>query len=72
MSTVSERDFGRLEATVEQLEVQVERLTLAVELLATTVDQAKGGWRILAAVGGAASVATAIVIKFLGLLKGIA
>lgn len=58
MSTVSERDFGRLEATVEKLEDQVEKLTLAVERLATTVEQAKGGWRILAAVGGAASVAS--------------
>ena len=29
MSTVSERDFGRLEAAVEKLEDQVENLTLA-------------------------------------------
>jgi phage shock protein A len=70
MSTVSERDFGRLEATVEKLEDQVEKLTAAVERLATTVDQAKGGWRVLAAVGAAASVATTFAIKFLGLLKG--
>ena len=71
MSTISDRDFGRLEATVEKLEDQVEKLTQAVERLATTVEQAKGGWRVLAAVGGAASVATAIAFKLLGFFKGV-
>ena len=72
MSAVSERDFGRLEATVEKLEDQVEKLTQAVERLATTVEQAKGGWRVLAAVGGAASLVTAFAFKLLGFFKGIA
>ena len=71
MSTVSERDFGRMEATVSKLEDQVEKLTLAVERLASTVEQSKGGLRVIIAVGAASSTVTAIAIKMLGLFKGV-
>jgi hypothetical protein len=64
------RDFGNLEATVNQLEKQVERLTTAVDSLTSTVEQARGGWKVIAGIAGASSLITTVALKLLGALKG--
>lgn len=79
---IPSRDFGKLEATVEQLEDRLEKtvahfegrmekLTNAVENLTTALNQAKGGWRMLAGVASAAAILTTIALKFTGFLKGL-
>jgi hypothetical protein len=76
------RDFGKLEATVEQLEDRLEKtvlhfegrmekLTHAVEELTNALNQAKGGWKMLAGVASASAILTAMILKFMGFLKGI-
>lgn len=76
------RDFGKLEATVAQLEERlektvthfegrIEKLTVAVENLTVALNQAKGGWRMLAGVASAATILTTIALKFSGLLRGL-
>jgi hypothetical protein len=70
MNDIPPRDFGKLEATVEQLEDRVEKLTNAVVELTAALNQTKGGWKLLAALGGLVSFSTVMVLKFVGLLKG--
>lgn len=70
MNDIPPRDFGKLEATVEQLEARVEKLTHAVVELTAALNQTKGGWKLLAALGTLVSFSTVVVLKFFGLLKG--
>jgi tetrahydromethanopterin S-methyltransferase subunit B len=81
MNDIPPRDFGKLEATVEQLENRLEstvkhfeskvgELTTAVQDLTAALNQAKGGWKLLAAMGGLVSFATVVALKFFGFLKG--
>lgn len=62
------RDIGRHDAQIEALQGQVERLhhdlsTMLSELKAInrTLSEARGGWRMLLAVGGLSSVLTSAV-----------
>lgn len=64
------KEFGYLQATVDKLEDRVEKLTEAVETLTATLNQTKGGWRLLAALGSVVSVVTVAALRFLGFLKG--
>lgn len=74
------RDFGRLEATVEQLESRLEstvkhfetkvgELTGAVQELTEALNQAKGGWKVLVSLGLLVSAATTLLLKLLGFVK---
>lgn len=76
------RDFGKLEATVEQLEDRLEKtvehfegrmekLTIAVEELTSALNQAKGGWKMLAGVASASAIMTTMILKFMGFIKGL-
>lgn len=74
---ISGRDFGRIEAEVialkaqnARLEQQIGRLDEKLELLVAAVTEAKGGWRMLMAVGGASAAAGAAVIQFIAWVKG--
>lgn len=65
------RDIGRHDAQIEALQDQVERLhhdlaTMLSELKAInrTLSEARGGWRMLVAVGGLSSVLTSAVWQF--------
>lgn len=58
--TTVHRDIGRHDAEIEALDQKVERLTDAVEALTkevakiqATLNEARGGWRMLMILGGA-------------------
>lgn len=70
MNDIPPKEFGYLQATVDKLEDRVEKLTTAVETLTATLNQTKGGWKLLAALGSVVSIATVAALKFLGFLKG--
>lgn len=60
---VNPRDFGRLEAKVETLQAQVAALSADLKLMISVLDNAKGGWRVLAAVGVVSSGITTWLIS---------
>jgi hypothetical protein len=60
---IDRRDYGRLEAQVEQLAKDVHALKETVETMRDMLQQATGGWKLLLAVGGAAA-ATASAISW--------
>lgn len=80
MSEIPSRDFGRLEATVHQLEQRLEKtvlhfedritlLTESVDNLTAALNQAKGGWQVIAGVAGVSVAATTLVIKTLAYFR---
>ncbi len=52
---IDRRDYGRLEAQVEQLAKDVHTLRLTMETMRDLMQNAVGGWRVLLLVGGAAA-----------------
>lgn len=73
----TDRDFGRLETDVLALKVQntelkteIRELRDDVRTLLDAVTEAKGGWRMLMAVGSASAVIGASVAKLGAWLKG--
>ena len=50
------RDYGRLEAQVEQLTKDVHSLKETVEGMSTMMQQAQGGWRAIMLMSGAAGI----------------
>ncbi len=63
MSEIDPRDFGRLEAEVENLRNEVAGLRTDVRELLQIVSTAKGGWRTLVMVGSAAGAMGAFLAK---------
>jgi hypothetical protein len=64
------RDLGRHDAQIEALERDIQRLTQVVDAMDTklgeihtTLAEAKGGWRVLLAVGGIAGTLGAGLAK---------
>lgn len=51
-----QRDLGRFETRLDALEADMRELKGDVKAIRTTIDEAKGGWRMLLAVGGAAGM----------------
>lgn len=49
---ISNREYGQLEAHVAQLREDVRVLQATVNNLASMMQQAQGGWRVLAMVSG--------------------
>ena len=64
-----ERDFGRLEARVSALEDDMAELKADTKQILATLSEAKGGWKTLLLVAGAAGSAGALVGKFLPFFK---
>lgn len=69
-TTELHRDVGKHDAQIESLQQQVAQLHADMRSIISqlqnindTLSQAKGGWRTLMAVAGAASAATAILGK---------
>lgn len=58
---IDRRDYGRLEAQVEQLARDVYALKETVETMRDMLQQAQGGWKLLLAVSGAAAAAAAAI-----------
>lgn len=76
MASISERDFGRLEAEVIGLKAQYarieknqERMDEKIDLLVTAITEAKGGWRMLMAVGAASAAIATLLTKIIIWLK---
>jgi prefoldin subunit 5 len=77
MTGISERDFGRLEAEVIGLKAQYariernqERMDEKIDLLVSAVTEAKGGWKMLLAVGAASATMATMVTKTIMWFKG--
>jgi len=51
---IDRRDYGRLEAQVEQLTKDVHALRLTVEMMSAMMQEAKGGWKAIAMMSGVA------------------
>lgn len=58
---IDRRDYGKLEAQVEQLTKDVHTLKETVETMRDLMQNAMGGWRVLMMVGGAAGTLGALV-----------
>lgn len=76
-SGFTDRDFGRLEAEVEalreqngRLEKQISALNAKVDVLVEAITEAKGGWKVLFAIGTASAAVGASVVKIIAFLKG--
>ena len=54
MADIDPRDYGKLEATVDQLVTDVKQLKEDVRAMRDLMEQSKGGWRTLAFLGGIA------------------
>ena len=70
MNDIPPQEFGYLQATVDKLEDRVEKLTAAVETLTATLNQTKGGWKLLVVLGSAVSFMTVVMLKLFGFIKG--
>lgn len=64
MSDIDPQEFGELKARVEMLLESNRQLTETIATLSTSVQamqlqmaEAKGGWKVLMAIGGASSIA---------------
>jgi hypothetical protein len=57
LDSIDRRDYGKLEAQVEQLTKDVHTLKETVETMRDLMQNAVGGWRVLLMVGGAAAAA---------------
>jgi len=51
-----QRDLGRFETRLDSLEADMRELKSDVKAIRTVTDEAKGGWRMLIAVGSAAGI----------------
>ncbi len=65
MTSDVQRDLGRMEAQIETLVAQVTQLNAKVDAIDKTLSEAKGGWRMLLLVGGAAGAIGGLIGKFL-------
>ena len=68
---IDRRDYGHMEAQVEQLTKDVHTLKVTMELMRDMMQQARGGWRTIMMLSGVAAAIGAFVawvvthIKFL-------
>jgi uncharacterized protein YlxW (UPF0749 family) len=53
---IDRRDYGRMEAQVEQLTKDVHALKETVEVMRDMMQQAQGGWRAIAMLSGVAGI----------------
>jgi molybdopterin biosynthesis enzyme len=63
VGTIDPQDFGRLEGEVTALRREVDLMRDDIKELLAAVENAKGGWRVLLAVGGVAGALGALVVK---------
>ncbi len=61
-SQISQRDFGHLEAQVAQLRQDVASMQATVNEMSKMMQQAQGGWRMLAVLSGLSGTAGAGVL----------
>lgn len=70
------RSLGRLEGNVQQIHVKLsdhdrrmDSMAKEVHEMNNTIQQARGGWKLMFAVGSAGGILGAIATKTLGLFK---
>lgn len=68
---IDPREFGRLEGAVSALKTELDsvkvkqaQMDVKLDLVLDKLSEAKGGWRLLMALGGAASVLGAAITWF--------
>ena len=66
---IDRRDYGRMEAQVEQLTKDVHTLKETVETMRDMMQQAKGGWRTLMFLAGIAGSVGAMLSWILSHMK---
>lgn len=69
MNEIDLRDYGRLEAKVEQLIKDMDTLTTNVQAMRDLMEQSKGGWKMLAILGGLAGTIGGAIGWFLSHVK---
>ena len=72
MTDQIQRDLGRHDAEIGALQDDMKTLVSDVREIKETLAQAKGGWRTLMLVAGAAGAAGALVAKVAPLLTAVA
>lgn len=65
-----ERDIGRHDAEIEALQREIAELRVEVREISKMLSEARGGWRSLMLVGGAASALGALMSKLLSAIGG--
>jgi len=66
---IDRRDYGRMEAQVEQLTADVHTLKQTVESMRDMMQQAQGGWKSIMLLAGIASTIGAVVTWFAAHIK---
>lgn len=65
-----QRDIGRLEARQDSTDERLERIESKLDQLVEYMASAKGGWRLIFAVGGLAASLAASIAEVLHWLHG--
>lgn len=65
---IDPRDFGRLESDVHNLTKTVEAIATDMKAVRSAVDSARGGWKMLVAVGTVSGTIAASIVKILAIL----
>lgn len=60
------RDIGALEAEVQHLKEQVGEMKQKIDVMHDAIVSAKGGWKMLLAVGSAGAAVGTLMTKILG------
>jgi hypothetical protein len=67
------RDLGAHDVDIQNLKTQVSSISRDVAEIKDMLNQARGGWKVMMAIGGLAaalsSAVTGLVFKLLGMLK---
>ena len=58
---IDRRDYGKLEAQVEQLTKDVHELKETVKMMSDLMQNAVGGWKMLLLIGGAGATLGSVV-----------
>lgn len=69
MSDQLQRDVGRHDAEIDALKGDMAEVKQDVKQILATLSEAKGGWKTLMLVAGAAGTAGAVVGKFFPFFK---
>ena len=59
-------DIAHLQADMDKLVQEMSEIKTAIQSIEKTLSEAKGGWKTLAAIGGAMSLLTGIFGVFIG------
>ena len=61
MSEISAQEFGKMQATVGALESDMREMKADVRVIRDAITEARGGWKTLLMIGGAAAAAASFI-----------